>query len=465
MNQRISRASTFSAASKEFRRYRHVRTTGDVETVAAGSMPLPYWPDGRWCLEVALYLESKSKLSSASRGGSYTAIAYTLSELTRFCFNNGIGFLELTESYFCIFMSGLAAPELRSDGRFAVSRSPNRIIVIGRQALAFLDYVSDFFGRTNFVGKQGTVKGEMKPYSIPPKGRGEKPIIKYAWHHDAFPAPSPIDRRHPIGDEYVSKLRKAVLLSTSKPFLRQRRLLLIRLLDSTGARRIELANLTVASVRSAQAMVDRGEAPFLLLPTFKKRGGPRQRLLPIDEVLLTALVDFIEIFRAPIVSKLKRDCPFVLVSVKGTQLQANTITLEIFLLRKLAGIVGKAHPHLFRHRYICRRLVELIATVKVTDTASMIAYLLHQTAAQTKLLEETGQASIQSLKPYIDDVFMAKRHPEKTVQGDDLSRLSASVKTSVDELKALQGNMPAEELLSLALASYSAYSSALNRPQ
>lgn len=437
---------------------------GIVETIQADFMPLPHWPDGRWCFEVALYLGNSGGLSKESRGGSYVAIVYALSELIRYCFNNEIGFLELTESHFILFLRGLSAHVETSEGFYVVPRSANRIRTIGRQVLSFLDNVGDFYGRPNFVGKQGTIHGYMRAYTVPSRKSGEKGIVKYSWHHDEFPPPSPFDRRHPIGDEYVTLLRRAVLLSTTKPFLRQRRLLLIRLLDATGARRIELANLTMAAVREAQAMVKRGEAPFLRLSTYKKRGGPRERLLPIDDVLLAALVDFVEIYRAQIVCKVGFDCGFVLVSVKGTQLQPNTITLEIFLLRKLAGIQGKAHPHLFRHRYICRRIAELIAEVKITDTASLIAYLLHQKASLTKLLEETGQASTASLVPYIDDVFMAKRHPQQTVHGDDLSRLSVSVKASVDELLSLEGTIPAEELLRSALAHFSAYSSALNRP-
>ncbi len=303
----------------------------------------------------------------------------------------------------------------------------------------------------------------MKLYIIK-STKGGRDITKKYWHHESFPPPSPEVRRHPIGDEYISLLRKAVVKTCRVPFLRQRKLLTIRLLDATGARRIEVVHITMSSVAAARAMVKRGGAPFLRVPTYKKHAGPRERLLPIDEVLLAALEDFINIFRAPVVEKAGFECGYVLVSHRGTKLEPNTLTQELNQLRKAADIKGKAHPHLFRHRYVSRRLKKLIDDLKLTSTMSVISHLTKTAGAMTKLLEETGHASIASLIPYIDDQFAGERSSDDLISSDDIARLSASVKASIQELESMEGTMPPEELMRMTMANFKAMSAALIRP-
>lgn len=464
MSQVGNNSKLVTLAPENFRTYRHTDDSGHVETASANCMPLPTWPDGRWCFEICLYLNStKFKLSLSSRGGSYSAIAYSLSHLTRYCHLNRIGFLELTDSKFTMFINGLSVKTERADGSRVAPRSENRVLRIGREALSFLYYIGVFYGRPNFVGQEGTIRGAIKTYMVPSKRRGGKDLVKHYWDHESFPPPGPINRRHPIGDEYVSRLRRAVIGLSRSPFLRQRRLMLIRLLDETGARRIELANLCMASVAEARAMATRGDPAFLRLLTFKKRGGPKERFIPIDEVTLSAIEDYLEFYRAPLVDKVRFDCGFVLLSDEGTQLKPNTLTQEIRNLRKAAGIEGKAHPHLFRHRYLSRRLTQLISENDFKDTAAVIGYLLKAGSAMQKLLEESGHASVKSLEPYIDDAFMAKNGRQGAVEGEDLSRLSYAVQASVDELTLLQSTLTAEELLGMTLSSYKAFAAALKR--
>ncbi len=459
-----NRNQLFTLAPKDFRKYRHTDDTGHVETTKAGGIPLPTWPNGRWCFEISLYLNSgKSKLSLASRGGSYGTIAYSLSHLIRYCFLNQVGFLELTDSHFTMFIQGLSTKLEQKDGGYSTPRSTNRVLQIGRESLSFLYYIGVYYGLPNYVASEGTICGTKKTFALPSTRAGGRKIVRNYWDHESFPPRSPINRRHAIGDEYIARLRRAVVLLGRSPFLRQRRLLLIRLLDATGARRIELANLSIAAVLEAQQTARRDGGSFLRLLTFKKRGGPLERFIPIDEVTLTALLDFIEVFRAPLVADVGFDCGFLLLSDRGTQLEPNTLTQELSNLRKTAGIRGKAHPQLFRHRYVSRRLAQLISEKDFRDKGTVVAYLLKAGAAMQRLLEETGHASVKSLEPYIDDIFMAKNGRLETLEGADLAKLSDSVQVSVEELTLLQGTLNPEVLLQLTLNSYKAYAAALKR--
>ncbi len=129
--------SFFSTAPAGFRKYSRCRPDGHVETSAAEGMPLPRWPDGRWCLEVALYLNFEKPRTRAAKSGTLRAVAYSLAELVRFCANNRIGFLEMTDSLFWLFIEGLGA-KVEKDGIMVDPRTPNRILQIGRESLAFL---------------------------------------------------------------------------------------------------------------------------------------------------------------------------------------------------------------------------------------------------------------------------------------------------------------------------------------
>lgn len=459
-----NRQTVFTSASENFRKYRSTTKDGYVDTVPAPGMPLPTWPNGRWCFEIAHYLDAgKPTLSTSSRGGSYSQIVYVLSHLTRYCYQNRIGFLELTDSQFTLFIKGLSAKSVGLDGTMREPRTTRRVVQIGRYCLGFLWYVGTFYGQPKFVAQDGTIRGFMKTYVVPKKGSGDKEKIRHYWHHNSFPRESPEKRRQPINDEYVSRLKGAVVKLSNSPFLRQRRFLMIRLLDSTGVRRIELVNLTVNAVFEAQDIAKLGRPPSIRVPTFKKRGGPVERIIPIDEITLSALRDYVEIYRAPIVDKVGFDCGFLLISVRGTKLVPNTVTSEVRDLRMAAKIEGKAHPHLFRHRFLCDRLVELMSAEDFKDTKSVIEHLLKAGATMTKLLEVSGHADVRSLELYINDAFMARRNEIKKFKNPEVSQLAASLHSKFEELTLMHGMVPTEELLRMALRSFEGYVAALSQ--
>ncbi|MFZ0707748.1 MAG: hypothetical protein WAM71_19265, partial [Candidatus Korobacteraceae bacterium] len=92
-------------------------------------------------------------------------------------------------------------------------------------------------------------------------------LVRTHWHHRSFPRENPITRRLPIGEDAIERLRAAVEEISPTPYLRMWRYVMLNLLEILGLRRVELACLTVKSVRAAF----NSDWPALELITVKSR--------------------------------------------------------------------------------------------------------------------------------------------------------------------------------------------------
>jgi hypothetical protein len=109
------------------------------------------------------------------------------------------------------------------------------------------------------------------------------------------------------------------------------------------------------------------------------------------------------------------DHKFLLVSAKsGEPLDAKTIWLEVNLMRRAAGIEDKAHPHLFRHRYVMNILIDLLRAEialrakepqsgreNLATVDSCLHALRRERVFLERVREATGHSRIESIEPYI----------------------------------------------------------------
>ena len=116
MSSRKGRRQLFVRAPADTKVYR-VYEQGRVRTDDVSGMPLPTWPDGRWCIELAAHMDVLKSLrrSLFDRGGTLGTYISELSHLTRYCFANKVDFHSLTDAHFEMFVRNLAA-EKNSDG-------------------------------------------------------------------------------------------------------------------------------------------------------------------------------------------------------------------------------------------------------------------------------------------------------------------------------------------------------------
>lgn len=430
--------------------YKLLGSDGIPDTRPAAGLPLPLWPDGHWCAEVAMFLRkfADANLSLFDRGGTLGTYASQISHLVRFCWRKGLPFHRLTDDFFAEFIGELVDETVYKNGVWELARSGRTVVCIGRLTLDFLVHIGNLHRIDSFVSEDGCIRAIKKTYVCKAKPGRRRRTVRY-WHHNCFPPLSPKHERHLIGQEYINRLRRAAVTLSASPFLRQRRLVVLRLLEATGARRSEIVGLTVASVLNAISM----NQPFLTLPTSKKganaSGEQKFRVVPIEHHELELISDYIEYHRSGVIEKClgkENDHGILLVSHNtGKPLTPGTITLELSYLRAEAGIKGKAHPHLFRHRFITYSLLKLIRAHNLKDKGQFeMKFRLE--GFKKEVAELTGQSHIESLDPYIDWAFIELYgYDDSAREAVDAASLAASIRSSIAELEKLKDVLSADE--------------------
>lgn len=405
----------YTLTSEYFEVYSHLDSEGRVVTSLADNIPMIRWPDGRWCWLANVHMLQlyERGCSRKDGGGTLKTYATQLSHLIRFCFSNKVDFTDLTDDQFSLFIRSLGRRRPSDNMRI---RESHTIISIGRACLDFLNSVGAVCGIKNFVGPSGQIIAERREFRIFGEGSHAKPIVRQYWHHRSFPTPDPKKRRLPIDSGTIAKFHEAVKPASNTLFIRKRRYVMLRLLEITGARRSEVAMLTVDSVKEAALM----ERPMLKFSTMKKGGNKEHvRFIPILQHDLVFLQEFIEKNRRGVMRRTcghAHDDGFVLVSeTTGKKLRANTITQEMRILRLQAKVAAKACAHMFRHRYITKLFVALIEQHEIQNSDEFRKALLDSEGLKREIREYTGHSRIESLDPYIHLAFEEVTKFRKTV--------------------------------------------------
>ena len=432
------KSKLYSLSGSDFKLPSHLDDWGKVSSVQAHSLPLVEWPDGSWCFHANAFLQNhlNQGLSKNINGGTLATYAAQLTHLLRFCYDRGIQLQELSNSDFTRFVHSLIEEKDDRDPTL-FCRDANTVIAISRLALKFLSHVGRTFHNPGFVGPEGQIAIIVEWVKAPEErnrnnGRGTEIEV---WTHGAIPKPSPQKKRSPISSTAVAAITAAVKGISKTSFLRVRRYALLLLLEVTGARRSEIAMLTVQDVRDAYEMDD----PMLRLRTIKRRGDRvAYRMLPITRGDAKHLIDYIKFHRSPVVKATcgeANDSGILLISqTTGRGLAPNTITQEIYHLRIIAGIEEKACAHMFRHRFVTKTLVALIEHCNVEDKESFRTALKGRYDLLDRLRQYTGHSSMQSLDRYIDLAFA---EISKFPTHDDQVRAARSVEVALRKLEEI----------------------------
>lgn len=376
-----------------------VSGNGKINSIPAGKVPTIRWPNGRWCLEINLYvidLVQNSK-STMEQGGTVSTYATQLMHLMRYCYKHNIELVDFADSDFIEFIHTLTDETDYRQGSGQV-RSNTTTIQIGRTCLSFFEFCGELIGLTDFVGPTGQIRAKRV------QSRGHQGYQVY-WQHRSFPKRSSIVTRGPIPKDAIASLKKAATVNSSY-FRMKRDLVMITLLEVTGCRLAELARITVKSIKAALAM----NVPMLSVPTVK-RGGNRLefRSIPVQRHALEFVDEYLEKNRRLIIKNTcGRPCDdgYLLISERtGKRLSPGALGNNIRKLKLLAGIPGQAHAHMFRHRYATMVFVQMIERHEFETSDDFSKALLDTYSLRQQLMQWTGHKSIHSLERYIHLAF------------------------------------------------------------
>ena len=183
-------------------------------------------------------------------------------------------------------------------------------------------------------------------------------------------------------------------------YVKARTSILLSLFYDSGARRKEIASITVNDARDA---IRRSDGKLELKSA--KRTDDHRRKVPIPAETLREIEAFISVSRAAQVRKLvslgliDKDPGWLFMSSRGGRIGVETITQDFHRLRRAAGIKGRAAPHMLRHRWItvqvAHQLRGYLKSGKKLPPDIRLTLL-------TKVASLAGQRHIASMRPYLD---------------------------------------------------------------
>ncbi len=323
------------------------------------------------------YLQSSSIIRL--KYGSILKIAYSLNHLILYCQNKKIDFNKFNESDLINVSKNLKDTEITN----------NSINYILKNIINFFNfYGKNFLEEENYSQKVFNTELQIN-------NRTKENFI----NHRCFWPNSPLKVRNPINNENIDKIYDEIDNLYSNKFAQKRTRIILKLLEITGARVTEIANIKVLDIENAL----KGKN-LLKINTLKRKEG-EHRFIPVSISKLNEIVTYIKVYRTKVIKKtigLSNDHGYLLLNEKtGNKLTSNTISNDMIRLRKLAKIDQQVCAHMFRHRFITNMFIRLIETYDLENKDSFKNALLDLETLKVHIKEISGHKNIASLDHYI----------------------------------------------------------------
>ncbi|WP_341961872.1 site-specific integrase [Pseudomonas sp. RC10] len=393
-------------------------SSGKTRLSSFYKFPYISWPNGTPCLIANLYLLHLSgkhaQISADGRlldrkGGTLGQYASYVSQFIRRCWIKKVDPFQIDDRFFEDFIISIIEElsQKRTDKKKRIDQTTR---AIGRECLKFLKWVGDFHGDPKFVSPEGTIKTSLE--KIISNFNAQHKVTTTETHH-SFPLPFREHTRDPIPQHNIKRLEAAVDESKKSDFIKSRDRALIALLQYTGARRAEIASITLKSIRNAQLM----KYPMLNMITVK-RGEVHIREVPVSAIALLEVKEYISERQHIQKEHPKQKNDYLFISeTTGKPLAIETHTKTISDLREAARIPEQACAHMFRHAFIGNLFTLLIERHKFNSKDEFEQALINDEVFLKKVQEWTGHKSLRSLRTYLQKVFKYNENVNEAVQG------------------------------------------------
>lgn len=311
--------------------------------------------------------------------GSILKIAYALNHLISYCENRKIDFNQFNEHDLMNLSQSLKDTEI----------SHNSINYILKNIINFFD----FYGKT-FIDEDNYSQ-KMFNIEIQRNHRTKEDFIN---HRCLWPK-SALKVRNPINTENINKIYDEIDNLYSTKFAQKRTRVILKLLEISGARVSEVANIKVLDIENA--LIGKN---LLKVSTLKRKEG-EHRYIPVKRDKLNEIITYIKIFRNKVIKNTigsNNDHGYLLVNEKtGNHLTSNTISNDMIRLRKLAKIEQQVCAHMFRHRFITNMFIKLMESYDLENKDSFKNALMDLETLKVHIKEISGHKNIASLDHYI----------------------------------------------------------------
>jgi len=333
--------------------------------------------NGIFSIPINSFLQSSSIISL--KYNSIVKVAYSLSHLVSYCENKKLNLNDFNEDNFIELSKKLSNSGISNN-------STNYIL---KNILYFFEfYGEEFLQEPNYVIKMFNACININSHNSE----------EYFYHSCLLPK-SELKVRNPINIENIDKIYEQIDNLYVGKFAQKRTRIIIKLLEITGARVSEIANIKVLDIE--RALTDKN----LLKVKTLKRKQEEHRYIPVSKDKLSEIVTYIKIFRIKVIKNTigtEKDHGFLLINEKtGKPLTSNTISNDMIRLRDLAGIEQQTCAHMFRHRFITNMFIKLIEQYDLENKDSFRNALMDLETLKVHIKEISGHKNISSLEHYI----------------------------------------------------------------
>lgn len=384
--------------------------------------PVISYPSGHICWEATDYI-----IVNASKWTIETIKTYAsqISVFVRFMYRSKLSFSDVSDAVMHEFAEHLKDEDSRNanTSRQIISQCFHLLLWLqrtGRLRGLVIDF-DNLDAQTNITIKDaGHSSG------------GSRHRLKASIFHDCMPARVIPFERRAIQSEVIDLLWESVGHFGTR-YRRARAEVILTLLEQTGARVSEVARISTGDIAQA---IDTG---ILSINSAKNDIVPIRKV-PIEEQVLDRIQQFIENERQSRVVKTgsrelggKNGQDMLLLTNKGTAMSSKSITDEVNILKRNAGLQLPAHPHLFRHRHVTLVLNQIHQELACLGLSSLSDSLIMRVNAQygwqsDEMIHHYNDQLIAELEGWKNVSEETSRHLRESDLRRDLVKLVKSLK-------------------------------------
>lgn len=203
-------------------------------------------------------------------------------------------------------------------------------------------------------------------------------------------------------------------------------------MEQLGARITEFHMITLSDYEEAKRTGN------IKVHTLKRGDDQTTRYIPVPKIVLDYISQYVKVRKRVMKKKkVKHDVLFINLN-NGLSLSADSWGTYLNEWKRVIGIDGELHAHLWRHAFITNKLKDMILTHnEINNKDDFRKHLLNTKAFKQQLQQWTGHKMLSSLDTYIDLVFEEINGYTETYNAVSLKNSVALMKRQLSDIRSM----------------------------